>query len=283
MISLAIAELEQSDRPHSHNGETKQTATEPLHQVMTLALPVLAEANSSFVADREIICRYNKNNLAELVRLFVTEVREFNGGDHEGYFSHPENYADYCQQEVSDIIIFGLQLFDFLTERELLEGRPTIEDFEADILASARTMASELQVLPVDPRTQMHKPQNLEGFKSKVEYDGVRSQMTKRAEHISLQQDQPEQMYKTLVYVLACTYVLQWMLQLDPVRAGMEKVARNIVLYSAKDWALSEEVRERVDNLSPQRKEQYIKSLYQKRRAEAKLVFSTEDFYGSES
>ena len=274
MLEMRLGDTHESFNPRELD-EPTQDAPYLGHTLVLLAI-----ANQDFVADRELIRLYNQHDLPTLAKHFLNEVKEFNGGDHMGYFSEPENYADYCQQEVSDIIIFGLQLFDFLSQKRLISPEIDMNQFQADILIKAHAAAQRFDIRQVTAEIPMHRPQNLETEEDLFNYNQVRKNMTDRANLISDQIKDYKGMYRTVVDVLAYGYALQWALGLDPVRAGMEKVMRNILLYQSYKWQLSEDEHTvlTAQKTQPERQD-YLQKLYDAWRAEAKAGFVQRDYY----
>src|SRR5258708_33246693 len=117
----------------------------------TFSLEQLFKADVDFEKDRPLM--HTRNQLEPRDRMFdllIHEVREFNGKGDFGYFKLEENREDYRQQEVADMILFILSIYD------LLEIAPDSKTIHLD----EELLAIELRIPLVPPTTQLVKAEH---------------------------------------------------------------------------------------------------------------------------
>lgn len=194
------------------------------------------QAHIDWQTDRPLIDKFNHSDLKVALKLLGDEIGELNGGDHSGIFSS-ENIQkdhrtreDYRQQEVSDILVFGMTAFD-----EMGLEIPTANIYEK-VASIARVFDFELP----EADKPMERPEALSDDKNKI-YGNLKDLLNKEAEFLFSYDDSKKDLLpEVLENLLAYGIAMHSLIGVDSGKAVIEKVARNMIKYPASMFALPE-------------------------------------------
>lgn len=201
------------------------------HPFNPFTLNYLAPAQSDFQHNRPKISRQNSDR-ANRTQSFFTEVGELNGPDHTGYFGyeevaqHPERKNDYRQQEVADIILIGLGLAELygitLNEERIL----------SDAAAYARIFS--IHVVEEDQPLQLATPFDKS---QESDYNLLRTMLNKNVKEMKADVKAGEGIRKEkLEVVFSICYAIFYLMGLPPIKACLEKMARNDLKFLIADY-----------------------------------------------
>lgn len=215
--------------PNQLDSLNSQEAAGQLH-----SLDGLKRMLVDFELDRPTLGAYHKLHPVHINELTFQEIGELNGPDEDGFFAQPENVQEHRQQEVSDIVIFTLDLYDQLAE----QGGVVFSD-EAKILELAANIAGEYGIAPVSRADSSGEPREF-GPEDDAIYKKMLTQLNQSAKIINPEYFDPwqalpnEAKEAVLNQIMANCYAIFYLLGLDPVSACEEKVARNHLKYPAE-------------------------------------------------
>ncbi len=220
------------------------------------------QAHVDWQTDRPLIDKFNHSDLKVALRLLGDEIEELNGGDHAGIFAK-ENIEkdhrtreDYRQQEISDILVFGMTAFD-----EMGLEIPT-----ANIYKKVAKIASEFNFSIPEAGKSMDRPEALNSDQNDV-YQILRELLNDEAQLLLNYDDEKrEQLPMILEDVLAYAVAMHSLIGVDSGKAVIEKVARNMIKYPASKFALPE------GDLTPEE----LEAFYHKQRALCATEFDGE-------
>lgn len=220
------------------------------------------QAHVDWQTDRPLIDKFNHSDLKVALKLLGDEIEELNGGDHSGIFSSTNIEADhqtredYRQQEISDIIVFGMTAFD-----EMGLEIPT-----ANIYKKAAKIADEFKFTLPEAGKQMARPEALDNDQDDV-YQLLRELLNDEAKFLLNYDDEKrEQLPMILEDVLAYAVAMHSLMGVDSGKAVIEKVARNMIKYPAFMFALPE------GDLAPEE----LEAFYHQQRALCATLFDGE-------
>jgi len=194
------------------------------------------KAHIDWQTDRPLIDKFNHSDLKVALKLLGDEIEELNGGDHAGIFSADniqkdhQTREDYRQQEVSDILVFGMTAFD-----EIGLEIPT-----ASIYKKVASIANEFGFNLPEAGKPMERPEALSDDENKI-YESLKHLLNKEAEFLfSYDDSKKDQLPEFLENLLAYGVAMHSLIGVDSGKAVIEKVARNMVKYPASMFALPE-------------------------------------------
>lgn len=250
------------------------------------SLEALQAHNNDFRVDRPLLHWHNRQSLGrdelgnvtggtELVSLLKGEIAELNGYDKEGFFAEKvdNRREDYRQQELSDLILFMAEISD---AHEL-----GIE--EATIKRASAAVAAELEIAVVPDETPL-RPVKAFNEVEEEKYQLIKDLLNEQAQDLErFVMMGPLEKKHSIETLFSIIYVAFYLLGVSPIRAAFEKLARNILKFPHKKFALPE-------GLS----QTELRALYKTSIHEGKVLFDgepdalgkspqigTRDFYGN--
>lgn len=194
------------------------------------------QAHIDWQTDRPLIDKFNHSDLKVALRLLGGEIEELNGGDHAGIFSSTNiekdhrTREDYRQQEVSDILVFGMTAFD-----EIGLEIPTANIYEK-VASIANVFGFDLP----EVGKPMERPEALSDDENQI-YENLKHLLNKEAEFLFTYDDsKKDQLPEVLENLLAYGVAMHSLIGVDSGKAVIEKVARNMIKYPAHMFALPE-------------------------------------------
>ncbi|MCL4208576.1 hypothetical protein KJZ63_03005 [Patescibacteria group bacterium] len=220
------------------------------------------QAHIDWQTDRPLIDKFNHSDLKVALKLLGDEIEELNGGDHSGIFS-AENIKkdhrtreDYRQQEISDILVFGMTAFDEMGLAIPIDS----------IYAKVGQIAQRFQFDLPEVGKPMDRPEALSDEKNKV-YQILRQLLNDEAEFVlSFDDSKREKLPTVLEDILAYSIAMHSLIGVDSGKAVIEKIARNMIKYPASMFALPKE------ELSPEE----LEAFYHRQRKISATLFDGE-------
>jgi hypothetical protein len=220
------------------------------------------QAHVDWQTDRPLIDKFNHSDLKVALKLLGDEIEELNGGDHAGIFSG-ENIEkdhrtreDYRQQEIADILVFGMTAFD-----EMGLEIPTTNIYE-----KVAKIAAEFHFSLPEVGKPMARPEALNVDQNDV-YQLLRELLNDEAKFLLNYDDSKREQLPTILEdVLAYAVAMHSLIGVDSGKAVIEKVARNMIKYPASKFALPE------GDLSPEQ----LEAFYHRQRALCATEFDGE-------
>ena len=194
---------------------------------------MLVDANENFQKDRPLMDELNANPDAVRV-LLIGEIRELNG-------HHPEYMTlnDYRQQEVADILMFVLSLAESLQ----------IDLREKQILKLSEAVYRSYGIRPVAIGQPLALAKDFDEHAAE-QYEGMKRGLAERANRLEmteLTKKHKVEIRAILEGIVSDCFALYALLQVNPIRATLEKIMRNILKYQPKYFQITDDIREMRD------------------------------------
>lgn len=221
------------------------------------------QAHIDWQVDRPLIDKFNHSDLQVALKLLGGEIEELNGGDKVGIFSkknieHDHRLReDYRQQEISDIIVFAMTVFDEMG----------IEVPAEAVYQQATAITHLFNFQMVDQDKPMSQPEPLTEKQNRL-YGILKGRLNNQASLLktsfaSGSGENHAELKAALTNILAHAVAMHSLLGVDSGRAVLEKVARNMLKYPAWMFGLPEE------DLTLEE----LEKLYHEKRSEAADLF----------
>ncbi len=195
-------------------------------------LSLLKKLTVFFRQDRPTLDTYHSLYPSRLFWLVWHEVKELNGQDKYGLFAQEEFLGLYRQQELADIIIYLQAVYD-----QLAENPDEIIFLDEDlILERAATIAQAHHIAVVDLDQPLKEPivlnQNQEAtynqLKNNLNFWATVLDPAKADLWNGLSRTEQEM---ALNEVMSTAFVMLYLYGLNPLKASLEKIARNLLRY----------------------------------------------------
>lgn len=202
------------------------------------------------------------NTFAEVLDLLGPEIDELNGGDKEGVFSKDNIKSDhglredYRQQEISDIIIFVMSVFDTMDRKIKVE----------EVFSKSGQLLNNYELSLATPEQTQLPPQALSDSENET-YLILRQELNNQAEllkQFDQQTGNREYLTQILEEVLVYCIAMHSLMGINSSKAVLEKVERNHIKYPEQFFQKSEG------------------QSYSDKRKEVNRNFNTERFPGGE-
>lgn len=190
------------------------------------------QRRSDFYRDRPLMLMQNRQDVPRLVDYFHEEVQELNGKGQEGIFAKDQFREDYRQQEVSDIVIYALSIF------ETLGIEPNFDHIRMQIAE----VSLENNIKPVSEETPLGPVMlfdgGLENGPKAAKYEQLKHTLKETAAQISASQSN-EVIVKALEQVIAISFNIYYLIGVPPLRSIEEKLSRNMLKYIAELFSIA--------------------------------------------